>query len=667
MKMESKPLRPEKGKKTPVPRRSLRWLVVLLIVVVVGTAGIKGWRIYQKGSIVYEDVTALRGSLQSSLEGMDIGKTSSAMTKLQGDLDEFTREARPLLWLGPRLGWVPTYGEDLANVPNLIELAEHTVSASIAALEAAEPLLDEINSPGSTLDPAGITALLVDAQPQLLEARREFDRALEARERIEAGRLSPRLRELLTDELDPLLRLMDDGLSLSAALPVILGADGNGSKTYLLLAQNEDELRPTGGFITTVGRLSLHEGEIVGLEFESVDSREDWTRPYPAAPWQLQEYMNADVLILRDSNWYADFPTSAMWAEYLYSYDHPQPLDGVIAFDQQFLVILLSALGPLEVEGAPYPITSANAIAYMRAAKEPPAGQPVPSGWYRKEFIGNIADAILDKLVNGRNNNWRALAATLAQALEERHLLLQFDEPTAASLLAERGWDNALRPIEGDFLMTTDANIGFNKTNALVEVGLSYDVNLTDISAPTAALMTTHTNKAGNAQCAHSNARAAPEDYLYPMDRCYWAYLRVYKQAGVELLDAAPHEIPAEWMLLERGVPARVDELHEEANGARGFGTLIVVPGGQSLNTSFEFNLPSSVISPAGAPNHYTYRLKVQKQPGTLAHPLAIRVHLPDRASVKTINMEALVEGEDLLIRTNLRTDVYLEVVFHVP
>lgn len=658
-----------KNRKTaPGLRRSLRWLAVLLLLAALGLAGIKAWRIYQKGLIVYEDATALRGSLRSSLEGMDFKETASAMAELQGDLDEFTKEARPLLWLAPKLGWVPTYGGDLANAPTLIELADQLVNASIAALEAAEPLQREINSPDSALDPAGITALLVDAQPRLLEARREFDQALEVRNRIEVGRLSPRLRGLLTKELDPLLALMDDGLSLSATLPVVLGADGNGPKTYLLLAQNEDELRPTGGFITTVGRLVLHEGEIVSLEFESVDSREDWTKPYPAAPWQLQEYMNADVLILRDSNWFADFPTSAMWAEYLYGYDHPEPMDGVIAFDQQFLVMLLSALGPLEVEGAPYPITSANAVEYMRSAKEPPSDQPVPSGWYRKEFIGDIADAILDKLMDGRNNNWRALAVALTRALEERHLLLQFDDPALASLLAERGWDNAVRPGGGDFLMTTDTNIGFNKTNALMEVSLSYDVDLTELSAPTAALMVTHkNNSSADAQCIHFDTRPAPEDLLYPMDRCYWAYLRAYKQAGVELTDAASHEIPAEWMLLERSVPARVDELDEQLDGARGFGALIVVPGGQSLNTFFEFSLPSSVVSRAEDQDQYTYRLKVQKQPGTLAHPLAIRVHLPDRSQVEAINMQALIQGNNLLIQTDLRTDMYLEVVFHVP
>ncbi len=148
--------------------------------------------------------------------------------------------------------------------------------------------------------------------------------------------------------------------------------------------------------------------------------------------------------------------------------------------------------------------------------------------------------------------------------------------------------------------------------------------------------------------------------------RCYWNYFRVYKQSGVELMDASPHEIPAEWIMLGRTVPARVDLLEEEIDGVQGFGTLLVVPGGQSLSTGFEFALPASVISQAEGSDRFTYRLKVQKQPGRLADPLVIRIHLPNRSQVETVNLEALVQGDDLLIETDLRTDVYLEVVFHV-
>ena len=126
----------------------------------------------------------------------------------------------------------------------------------------------------------------------------------------------------------------------------------SGPKTYLLLAENEDELRPTGGFITSVGNLVLHDGQVISLEFEDVGNLDDWTKPYPAAPWQLQDYMDSPVLILRDANWFTDYPTSAMWAEYLYAYAHEHSEDGVIAFDQHFLVMLLGQLGPLQVAGS---------------------------------------------------------------------------------------------------------------------------------------------------------------------------------------------------------------------------------------------------------------------------------------------------------------------------
>ena len=98
----------------------------------------------------------------------------------------------------------------------------------------------------------------------------------------------------------------------------------------------------------------LQGGRVISLEFEGVDmnEQEDWTRPYPAAPWQLQEYMNSPVLIFRDSNWFSNYPTSALWAEYLYAYTHAHSVDGVIAFDRAVPGHLLGALGPLEVEKA---------------------------------------------------------------------------------------------------------------------------------------------------------------------------------------------------------------------------------------------------------------------------------------------------------------------------
>jgi hypothetical protein len=330
--------------------------------------------------------------------------------------------------------------------------------------------------------------------------------------------------------------------------------------------------------------------------------------------------------------------------------------------------MLLGEIGPLEVEGAPYPITNENVIAYMREAKNPPTGETVSPDWDRKEFIGKIASALLMELSDGGTHNWRGLARVFSQALAERHLLLQFDDSAAAALLAEYGWDNAVRPEDGDFLMITDTNIGFNKTSAVVEVSLSYDVDLTDVLAPESMLVVTHKNNANpNVPCIHWNTGIIHGEEWYPINRCYWSYLRVYRQDGVELLDASPHAIPGNWMLLDQGVPARVDELDEEIQDVLGFGTLLVVPGGQSMNTSFRFALPRTLLVSDELLGQVTYRLIVQKQPGTLAIPITIRIHLPNHARMISFPEGAFIEQNHLLLDADLRTDIEFELVFSIP
>ena len=444
--------------------------------------GLKGRETYIKGRAVYENVVRLQQQVVIANDPGDLDAMYPLLLALKSDLSSFREEVQPLEWLSPRLRWIPMYGDDIASAPELLETAEHLVNASDIGYQASRPLLSELGSENSDLEPASLTALLVTAQPQFAQARLELDQALTARSKIDASLLSPRLRDLLAGKLDPVLARAEEGLDLVMALPVVLGATPEGPKTYLLLAQNEDELRSTGGFITSVGRLVVHNGQVISLEFEQVDNQEDWSKPYPPAPWQMRQYMNSRVILLRDANWFTDFPTAAQLAEYLYAYTHSHSVDGVIAFDQQFLVMLLREIGPLEVDGAPDPITAENVIPYMRSAKTLPAGEPVPEGWHRKEFITDITAAILTKLMAGGNHNWQALAGTLSQALAERHLLLQFDNPALTALLAEQGWDNSLQPGTGDFLMVTDTNMGFNKTNAVVESRISYDVDLTDPS-----------------------------------------------------------------------------------------------------------------------------------------------------------------------------------------
>jgi hypothetical protein len=657
-------------------RKRTYWRVALLglaglLLLALTLAGVKLRRVYQAVALLEQDISALK-SLQANSPGLQqLIAAGPDLQRLQTHVDTLEDEVAPYLWLAPYLGWVPEYGCDLASSPALLDLVQNLSHTALLGYQAALPLMESVAGDGTSLDLARLTEHFVHARPQYRGVQAGLDRIYAARGQIDSSCLSPRLRVPLETQLDPLLPLLEDGLSAAVALPRLLGAGDEGPKTYLVLVQNSDELRATGGFITAVGSFVLNDGELLNYQFETSEIFEDWTKPYPQAPWQYSRYMDIPVLVLRDANWFSHYPTTALWAETLYAYTGHHSVDGVVAIDQQVLIYLLQALGPLTVAGENAPVTHENVVRYMRTAKEPPPDVDIRE-WIpnRKEFIGELASAILDKLFNDRSISREKVARALLRSLNERHILLQVDDPGMTDLLARHAWDGALRPGTGDFLMVVDTNVGYNKTNAVVTTGISYDIDLSDPTRPTGSLVVFHDNQAtGVESCQIKGGKSGPEDQwlLYKIDRCYWDYLRIYLPQGASLKHATPHTVPAEWTLRQEAVRAQVDLLEEEIEGVTGFGTLLVVPGQESLATSFDFALPERVVVSQSGSNLKQYSLKIQKQPGTLAVPVTLRVHLPEAGRLVSVSPQALVQENNLLIETDLRTDLQVELVFEAP
>jgi len=458
-------------------------------------------------------------------------------------------------------------------------------------------------------------------------------------------------------------------LEMARLAPRLLGSVGNGPQSYLVMVQNEDELRATGGFLSAVGVMVLENGKLTNLSFESYELVDDLTKPYPKAPWQLDEYMMAEMLLLRDANWFTDFPTSVEWVRFLYAYTRPGALQGVIALDQNVVVELLRQVGPLQVEGETELITADNVLQYMRSSKEqkPPAGVSAQS-WNRKQFINRMADPLVKKLMVGDTRNWQSISRSMIQLLNEKHILLFFDDPEMKELLSHSGWDGAVQPDQGsDFLLSVDSNIGFNKTYAVMQVSQEYDVDLSDLEHPIAQFSIHHTNNSSvMVDCLQSRGGTIETlaEKEYRINGCFWSYLRFYTPAGSEMVSSTPHEIKAPWPLRDKDIPARTDTLNEEIPGIQGYGTLLVVPTGQSLDTSFTYSLPGGIVKQNKENDSWTYSLKVQKQPGTKSIPLTIHLRLP--SGMKVINpMAGLLENPDgWALVTDLRLDRAIEVEF---
>ena len=647
-----------------------RWGIVFLFLIALIFVGAKAWQVYHQMQAVKSDITNLEQQNLTSLDPGTLEQTGPLLDKTHQDIETLRTDVSPWLWLAPGLSWMPVYGGDLKYSGDLLEMASDLTQAASQIWETGFPIWEALHQNQGDLKAGQLTSMLLRAQPTLLQSQAILQKAIDARQPIVIAELSPTPRSWLT-RLDPNLSSFNNSLSLALALPNLLGAGQEGPKTYLVLIQNEDELRATGGFITAVGKVVVWNGQLISWNVANSYSVDDINKAYPPAPWQMQSFMNIPIATFRDANWSPDYPTTVLWAEYLYAYTNSFSVNGVVAIDQHVLKTLLSITGPLYVSEINTTVTSDNIEEIMRAQKVPPVGELSDPDWYRKHFLNPIAAAILNRVLSGHDLSWEQLLRAMLGELDQRHIQIKLDDPTLSRLLTERGWDGAAARTAGDFLMAVDTNVGYNKTNAVVSENLSYDVDLTHPSALTSNLAVFHYNAAQGPtdQCDQrpSGIDRSTLEYWYPIDRCYYNYLRVYVPAGTQLQSATPHAVTRDQMImLDQDVPPRVNFLDENLTGLQGFGTLEMVRMGATLETDFQFNLPEGILQTDPVTGAEIYQLKVQKQAGTVATPLTLRVHLPNGSRINSISPSGYSQaGDNLLFNLILNTDVNIQIQFH--
>jgi hypothetical protein len=420
------------------------------------------------------------------------------------------------------------------------------------------------------------------------------------------------------DRLDRYLPLLQLAVEAGQLAPSLLGAEE--PRSYLVLAQNNHELRASGGFISGVGLLRLHEGRIEELEFQDSYAVDDFSKPHPPAPAPLAKYMKAEILVLRDANWSPDFPTAAQVMAGLYALDQGVVVDGVIAADLTAVQWLVGALQPLHLEGFDEAVTGANVLDFMKASWAAPLEAPSVEVWeggrveerrawlsHRKDFMGQLLQAMRGKLEGGGGVDLGRLVSTLMRALDEKHVLIHVDDPETAELLDSAGWTGALQTGDQDFLMVVDTNMGFNKANPHIQQEIRYQVFPEEGERPRAELKLRyrHTADIRLEECVLEGAYGGSYDDM--TNRCYWDYVRVYVPGGSELRATRGFE------------PESVESLPGE-QGTQVFTGFFVLAPGEERQITLSYDLPPEVVADS------VYRLRVQKQPGTGAIPLRIQV-----------------------------------------
>ena len=421
--------------------------LVVVMMLGLGWVGVQGFR--AKGHL--QTAAGLFVQLQSQIQKGDVAAAKGTLAALQIETKAARDETDGFGW--KLAGGLPVFGDDLGAV--------RTVSAVLddLATDGLPALLDV----ASGLDPKALSpkdgrvdmTTLNTAAPRIASGLAVI--------RDAQGRIGQIRTDGLVDQVGAAVTQLSDGLGraeglISTAdraaklLPRMLGA--NGPRNYLVLFQNNAEVRATGGMPGAYIVIHADAGAVTitgqGTAAGDLKTFEPPVRAMGADEQAL--YTVRPGIFPADVNLSPDFPTAAQLMRTMYQKRSGIAVDGVIATDPVALSYLLRATGAVKMpEGAP--LTADNAVRVLLSEAYARYPDPVKQDAY----FASAARAIFEALIKGQGDA-TGIVTELARAAGERRMLVwsadKAEEDTLAGTVLEGRLpaDPAGSPTVGVFL-----------------------------------------------------------------------------------------------------------------------------------------------------------------------------------------------------------------------
>ncbi|MFA6534146.1 MAG: DUF4012 domain-containing protein [Patescibacteria group bacterium] len=502
----------------------------------------------------YQKFSAARDELQK------INKLVTAVAKLLPETDKALTTANSLLAIGQNLATVgKNLTSGLANWNDNTPLGEKVFQLK-TSLVASAPLIEGINEE------------IKKADWQLLPADKQF-------QFIE-----------LQQKMPVLLSSFRHFIELSDFAEKMLGR--HELKRYLVVFQNNHEIRPTGGFIGSFALIDLVDGQIKNLEVPAGGSYDlqGSLKAKVAAPQPLQ--LINERWEFQDSNWFSDWPTAARKIIWFYNQAGGPTVDGVVAVNSDLLADLLKIIGPVSADGRQVNADNFYQVTQKAVEKEyTDAARP-------KEFIGQLAPKVLDSALGSGKTKLLDVMTLVGQALDSKDLQLYLTAPEAEAELAKLGWQNEIKAATSDYLLVVNANIGGQKSDAVIGQKILHQAKIDAAGRVTDKVTIIRTH------------RGVPEEEFYGARNVN--YLRVYAPAGSRLISASGVDAPSADLFKDPGGDLQQDQdllkvsgitktdaktgvkINEEF-GKTVFGLWTQVYPGKTAVVSLEYELPFRV------------------------------------------------------------------------
>ena len=419
-------------------KRPRFWIVTALVAVFVALFALALVQTVRADRVGARGKAALARA-ETDIDARNVHAARADLTEALGDFREMRHHLDRMGPLAPVARVTPFVRIQVRGANDFAQAGELLSTAGLKLVDAA----------GQVIDPTDTHLKLADALGKLKEINAALNGGIQALDAA-AAKIRPLDGYRLVGPLDRARRDLvarfprvgaravaaRDGLD---ALIDMLG--GSGPRRFLLISQNPDEVRPTGGFIGTYGVLETRNGR---MELGQYAATSDWYLPRPNvivppaqtalpllldSPPQVENFSNVNAT--------ADFATAGRLAAQLWREGGEQPVDGVISITPAVMARIVGVLGPVHVPGYRETITGANLVARVDFHTHFEAPPNKPGG--RKAFLIALVHVVVQQLLDAPASKWDPLAQAMGQGFDAREAMAWSSRPVIQDTLVARG------------------------------------------------------------------------------------------------------------------------------------------------------------------------------------------------------------------------------------
>lgn len=386
----------------------------------------------------------------------------------------------------------------------IIDAAGHGAVAAELLVSGLEPFADILGFSSDQAKQEDISAdqkleELVQILPQLLPS---LDGALVEIDEMEQdlGEINPddypqqvlgfNVKEKVAQVKEISAKVKETGHDIRPFLEKLPEAMGEPeAKNYLVLFQNDKELRPTGGFITAYAIISLDRGRFKIVRSEDIYNI-DHNQSYVEAPQAIKEYL-VPAFYMRDTNFSPDFKVSMQTFDIYWNNLSELPeIAGIIGVDTEFVRSFLEVLGPIYLPQYGETFEASNIVYELELYSE-----KILQGPYRKNLLGDLMGAMVDRVFVAKKNEWRPLIDKAIEEISRKHMLFYFHDETMQNFGEKYNFAGRIKDFDGDYLHVNDANLGGLKSDYWVEREVKQKIRIEEDGSVIKEVEITYNNK----------------------------------------------------------------------------------------------------------------------------------------------------------------------------